>query len=345
MSKSHPLAATLPMEAKLVGALPAGPGWQYEPKWDGFRAIASRWGDAIEIMSKSGKSLARYFPEIVAVLAATHERDFVVDGELILPIGEILSFDALQARLHPAQSRIARLSVETPAKLMLFDCLAPGGRDMVDAPLEERRTAIERFHAAEVNSTLLLSPATTDERQAMLWLENSGGALDGVIAKPLGVPYGPGERAMRKIKQHRTADCVVGGFRRSKNGSEVASLLLGLYDDTGLLNHVGFTSALADEDKAALTKRLEALIAEPGFTGKAPGGPSRWTDGKESLWHPLAPELVVEVRYDQVTGERFRHGTAIMRWRPDKVPRQCGMEQLQYELRPSELTNLQATKG
>ncbi len=345
MSKSHPLDATPPMEAKLVGALPAGPGWQYEPKWDGFRAIASRWGDAIEIMSKSGKSLARYFPEIVAVLAATHERDFVVDGELILPIGEILSFDALQARLHPAQSRIARLSVETPAKLMLFDCLALSGRDMVDAPVEERRTAIERFHAAEVNSTLLLSPATTDERQAMLWLENSGGALDGVIAKPLGVPYGPGERAMRKIKQHRTADCVVGGFRRSKNGSEVASLLLGLYDDIGLLNHVGFTSALADEDKAPLTKRLEALIAEPGFTGRAPGGSSRWTDGKESLWHPLAPELVVEVRYDQVTGERFRHGTALMRWRPDKVPRQCGMEQLQYELRPSELTDLQATQG
>jgi ATP-dependent DNA ligase len=243
------------MEAKLVGALPTGPGWQYEPKWHGFRAIASRSGNTIEIMSKSGKSLARYFPEIVAVLGAARERDFVLDGELILPIGEILSFDALQARLRPAESRIARLSVETPAKLMLFDCVAQSGRDLVDAPLEERRTAIERFHAADVNSTLLLSPATTDERQAMLWLEASGGALDGVIAKPLGVPYAPSERAMRKMKQHRTADCVVGGFRRSKVGPEVASLLLGLYDDTGLLNHVGFTSALADEDKAALTKK------------------------------------------------------------------------------------------
>jgi ATP-dependent DNA ligase len=331
------------MEAKMVGALPTGPGWQYEPKWDGFRAIASRSGDAIEIMSKSGKSLARYFPEIMAVLAATHERDFVVDGELILPIGEILSFDALQARLHPAESRIARLAVETPAKLMLFDCLALAGKELIVAPLEERRTAIERFHAAEGNSALLLSPATADERQAVSWLENSGGALDGVIAKPLGAPYAPGERAMRKMKQHRTADCVVGGFRRSKNGPEVASLLLGLYDDTGCLHHVGFTSALADEDKAALTKKLEAMIAEPGFTGKASGGPSRWNDGKESPWHPLAPELVVEVRYDQVTGKRFRHGTALMRWRPDKTPTQCGMEQLQYELRPSELIDLQST--
>lgn len=255
MSKSHPLAATPPMEAKMVGALPTGPGWQYKPKWDGFRAIASRLGDAIEVMSKSGKSLARYFPEIVRVLAATHEREFVVDGELILPIGEILSFDALQARLHPAESRIARLSVETPAKLMLFDCLALGGKELIDAPLEERRTAIERFHAAEGNSALLLSPATADERQAVSWLKNSGGALDGVIAKPLGVPYAPGERAMRKMKQHRTADCVVGGFRQSKNRPEVASLLLGLFDNTGCLNHVGFTSALADDDKAALTKK------------------------------------------------------------------------------------------
>ncbi|MBA4091523.1 MAG: ATP-dependent DNA ligase [Sphingobium sp.] len=345
MSKAHPLAATPPMEAKLVGALPPAPGWQYEPKWDGFRAIASRFGDAIEIMSKSGKSLARYFPEIVAVLAATDERDFVVDGELILPVGEILSFDALQARLHPAESRITKLSVETPAKLMLFDCLALDGRSLIEAPLEDRRAAIERFHAQEVNPTLLLSPATGDERQATWWLQKSGGALDGVIAKPLGVGYQPGARAMRKMKRHRTADCVVGGFRRSKSGPEVASLLLGLYDDAGHLNHVGFTSALANEDKAALTTRLEALIQVPGFTGKAPGGPSRWNDGKESPWHPLAPELVVEVQYDQVTADRFRHGTALVRWRPDKAPNQCRMDQLQYELRPSELFDLQPVGG
>ena len=228
---------------------------------------------------------------------------------------------------------------------MLFDCLALGGHTLIEAPLEERRAAVERFHAQKVNPTLLLSPATRDERQAIRWVEKSGGALDGVIAKPLGVGYQPGERAMRKMKRHRTADCVVGGFRRSKSGPEVASLLLGLYDDAGRLNHVGFTSALTNEDKAALTKRLDALIQVPGFTGKAPGGPSRRNDGKESLWHPLAPELVVEVQYDQVTADRFRHGTALVRWRPDKAPNQCRMDQLQYELSPSELFDLQAVGG
>lgn len=342
LDKPHPLATTAPMEAKLVDALPSKSGWQYEPKWDGFRAIASRSGDAVELMSKSGKSLARYFPEIVAALEATVETSFVIDGELILPIGDILSFDALQARLHPAESRIAKLSVETPARLILFDCLALGEALLMGAPLEQRREALKRFYAAESNPTFLLSPATQDERQAALWLESSGNALDGVIAKPLGLAYQPGERAMLKMKQRRTADCVVGGFRRGKNDNEVASLLLGLYDDAGRLNHVGFTSALASKDKANLTKRLEALIAGPGFTGKTPGGPSRWNDGKESIWHPLAPELVVEVRYDQVTGRRFRHGTALVRWRPDKAPRQCQMDQLEYELRPSQLTDIRS---
>lgn len=168
-----------------------------------------------------------------------------------------------------------------------------------------------------------------------------GRALDGVMAKPLEQAYRPGERAMLKVKQHRAADCVVGGFRRAKEGTQVASLLLGLYDDAGLLNHVGFTSALAKQDRAALTEQLEALIAPPGFTGKAPGGPSRWNDGKESEWFPLKPELVVEVSYDQVTGERFRHGTGLVRWRPDKAPRQCRMEQLDHALRPSELADIE----
>lgn len=331
------------MEAKLVDALPPAPGWQYEPKWDGFRAIASRSGDAVELMSKSGKSLARYFPEITAALAATAATDYVVDGELILPLGDILSFDALQARLHPAASRIQKLSHETPAQLMLFDCLALDDTDLIAVPLRERRSAIERFHAAEGNTTLLLSPATVDLDQAAKWLAESGGALDGVIAKPLDQPYQAGERAMCKVKQHRTADCVVGGFRRGKNGPHVASLLLGLYDKAGLLNHVGFTSALRGEDKAALTARLEALAAAPGFTGKAPGGPSRWNSGRESEWHPLKPELVVEVTYDQVTGDRFRHGTGLLRWRPDKAPAQCTMDQLHYELRPSQMAAVQGT--
>jgi ATP-dependent DNA ligase len=341
MDKPHHLAATSPMEAKLVDALPSEAGWQFEPKWDGFRAIASRSGDAIELMSKSGKSLARYFPEIIAMLARTSATSFVVDGELVLPIGDVLSFDALQARLHPAASRILKLSRETPAQLMLFDCLALGENNLIDAPLPQRRIALEQFHHAEGNASLLLSPMAHDGAQAALWLERTGGALDGVIAKPLDQPYRAGERAMLKVKQHRTADCVVGGFRRSKNGPQVASLLLGLYDGAGLLNHVGFTSALRDENKAALTARLEALIDAPGFTGDAPGGPSRWNDGHENPWYPLRSELVVEVSYDQVTGDRFRHGTALIRWRPDKSPLQCRMDQLALPLRPSQLAQLQ----
>ncbi len=340
MAAAHRLAMTPPMEARLAAAIPPAPGWQYEPKWDGFRAIASRSGDAIELMSKSGKSLARYFPEIVAALAQTTATDFVLDGELILPVGDVLSFDALQARLHPAESRILKLSHETPARLMLFDCLAMDGRDLIDAPLPKRRQAVERFHAAHGNARFRLSPTTLDETMAQRWLTRSGGALDGVIAKPLDGPYQAGERAMRKVKQHRTADCVIGGFRRAKDTDTVASLLLGLYDDAGLLNHVGFTSAFAGEDKAALTRTLDALIEPPGFTGKAPGGPSRWNGGKERLWHPLRPELVVEVSYDQVTGERFRHGTALVRWRPDKAPGQCRMDQLHHELRPSQLDDV-----
>lgn len=341
MPKPHPLASTVPMEAKLVDALPKEDDWSYEPKWDGFRAIVSRDGDAIEIMSKSGKPLARYFPEVVAVLVATRQRKFAVDGELILPVGEILSFDALQARLHPAENRIKRLSTETPAQLMLFDCLSVAEEDLLDRPFSERRRELEQFHAREGNGALLLSANTSDLAIARGWLRHGGGALDGVIAKEASAPYQPGQRAMLKVKQRRTADCVVGGFRRSRDGALVASLLLGLYDDEGKLNHVGFTSALANEDKAGLTARLEALIEAPGFTGKAPGGPSRWNNGRESEWHPLRPELVVEVKYDQVTGDRFRHGTAFVRWRPDKAPRQCRVDQLQHELRPSQLTDLQ----
>ncbi len=340
MNMTHPLAGTAPMEAKLVATLPAAAGWQFEPKWDGFRAIASRSGENIELMSKSGKSLARYFPEIVAALAQTAEHSFVLDGELILSIGDALSFDALQARLHPAPSRILKLSRETPAQLMLFDCLALGARMLIDAPLAERRTALEQFHRSEGGNVLLLSPATEDEKQAAFWLQQAGGALDGVIAKPLHEPYRAGERAMHKVKQHRSADCVVGGFRRSRTGPQIASLLLGLYDADGLLNHVGFTSALGEKDKGALTGRLEALIEEPGFTGDAPGGPSRWNSGPENPWLPLRPTLVVEVSYDQVTGDRFRHGTGLVRWRPDKAPEQCTMEQLERPLRPSELAQI-----
>lgn len=328
-----------PMEAKLVTELPDELGWQFEPKWDGFRALIFRDDDAVEILSKSGKSLARYFPEIVALVAGLDDARFVLDGELILPVGDILSFDALQARLHPAESRITKLSRETPALLMLFDCLGDGRNDLLGRPLAERRAALEAFHARHGRPSLLLSPCG-DLAAARTWLAQSGGALDGIVAKRLDEPYRPGERAMLKVKQHRTAECVVGGFRRAKDGHGVASLLLGLYDEAGRLNHVGFTSGIAAAERAALAARLEPLIEAPGFTGKAPGGPSRWNNGEESEWEPLRSELVVEVLYDQMTGARFRHGTRLLRWRPDKAPAQCTMEQLVYELRPAELATL-----
>jgi ATP-dependent DNA ligase len=331
----------LPMEARLVDVLPEGVAWQYEPKWDGFRAIAARSGDTVTILSRSGKPLGRYFPEIVAALLATAGRDFVLDGELILPVDKTLSFDALQARLHPAASRIRKLSRETPAQFMLFDCLQSSGETLLKEPLDARRTALERFHAAEGNGTLLLSPYSYDLATAHKWLAHTGGALDGVVAKNRNGPYVPGERAMLKVKQHRTADCVVGGFRRSKaKDGAIASLLLGLYDDRGLLNHVGFTASLGSQEASTLASRLDPLIEAPGFTGKTPGGPSRWSAGKESVWFPLKPELVVEVVYDQVTANRFRHGTRLLRWRPDKPASGCRMDQLQHELRPSELPDL-----
>jgi ATP-dependent DNA ligase len=323
-------ATPLPMEARLVPELPEGTGWQFEPKWDGFRCLAFKAGGEVELLSKSGKPLGRYFPEVVAGLAALPAQRLALDGELLIPVGADLSFQALQARLHPAESRIRRLAAETPARLMLFDWLeAPA------APLAERRAALERFFAAQPPSLLRLSPVTDDRRTAAAWLAGTGGALDGVVAKRLDEPYRPGERAMLKVKRQRSADCVVGGFRYGAKDGQVASLLLGLYDDAGLLHHVGFTSALAGADKPALTARLEALIAAPGFTGNAPGGPSRWASDRAADWQPLSPELVVEVRYDQVTGGRFRHGTGFLRWRPDKAPHQCRCDQLGGEARPA----------
>lgn len=330
----------LPMEARLVAELPAPPGWQYEPKWDGFRAIVGRDGKEADIRSKSGKSLARFFPEVADALLATTERRFILDGELILPIGAALSFDALQQRLHPAESRINRLAGETPAQLMLFDCLTLGEDDLRDAPLTDRRQALERFHRQEGNAMLLLSPASHEIEDATAWLARSGGALDGIIAKPLDLPYLSGERAMLKQKNYRSADCVVGGFRRTADGKGAASLLLGLYDEAGALHHVGFTSSFKAADRPALLNRLEKHRGGPGFTGKAPGGPSRWKQGEETPWQPLLPELVVEVIYDQVTGGRFRHGTRFLRWRPDKAPGQCRCDQLHAELRPAELSQL-----
>ena len=343
MNRARRLAVTpplAPMEAKLVDALPEGSGWQYEPKWDGFRCLVFRDGEEVELQSKSGRPLARYFPEVAARIAAVKADRFVVDGELIIPVDGILSFDALQLRLHPAESRVRKLAAATPAQLMLFDCLALAGKSLVEAPLAQRRDALEAFHGEAGDEDLLLSPYTEERATALSWLSLAGGALDGVIAKRRDEPYRPGERAMLKVKQMRTADCVVGGFRYAASGGEVGSLLLGLYNEQGKLDHVGFTSAIPAGEKAALTKRLEALIGAPGFTGDAPGGPSRWSNERSGEWQPLRPELIAEVRYDHVSGGRFRHGTKFLRWRPDKAPEQCRKDQLLAEAGPERLSAL-----
>ena len=323
-----------PMEALLVEALPAGPGWSFEPKWDGFRCLAVKQAGHVQLFAKSGKPLRRYFPEIVAALTALPADDFILDGELTIPVGDSLSFDALQMRLHPAESRVRKLSVETPALLILFDLLIADGASLADQVFDDRRAALERFFAANASPLLRLSPVTTDIADARRWLAKVGGALDGVVAKRRDQSYRPGERAMLKVKNIRTADCVVGGFRYGTGSKLLGSLLLGLYNAEGRLDHVGFTSALGSEDKADLTRRLEALRGD-GFTGNAPGGPSRWSTEKTAEYFPLRQELVVEVSYDHVTGGRFRHGTGLKRWRPDKAPRQCTYDQLHLEARPS----------
>ncbi len=319
-----------PMEAKLVRELPENAGWQYEPKWDGFRCLAFRAGDEVEIKAKSGKSLSRFFPEVLGNLRALVAKTFVLDGELVIPVKGGLSFDALQMRLHPAASRITRLSIETPATFIVFDCLLrKAGQPLLEKPFEERRAQLEEFFEdVGDHSDLSLTPFTRDLRKAKKWLGQRHVSVDGVVAKRLDLPYQPGERAMLKIKTLRTADCVVGGFRYESSRKMVGSLLLGLYDNQGLLHHVGFTSALPDLEKPALTKRLEKLVAPPGFTGDAPGGPSRWSTARSAEWQPLSPKLVVEVRYDHMTGNRFRHGTGLVRWRPDKAPEQCTFAQL-----------------
>jgi ATP-dependent DNA ligase len=324
--------APAPMEAKSAESLPDEPGkWQFEPKWDGFRCLAFKDGGAVELRGKSGTSLGRFFPEILATLLDLPFERFVVDGELVIELNGRLTFDALQARLHPAASRIRKLSQETPARLILFDMLvAPDGSRVEALPLTERRSALEAFgEKAAIAGKLMVTPCTRDLAQAREWLDDfSHDGRDGVVAKRLDGKYLGGERAMIKVKRLRTADCVVGGFRYLSGGDEVGSLLLGLYNAEGLLDHVGFTSTIAKDEREALTRKLRALQAGPGFTGKAPGGPSRWSTERSGEWEPLKPELVVEVRYDHVTSDRFRHGTKLMRFRPDKAPRQCGIDQI-----------------
>jgi ATP-dependent DNA ligase len=324
-----------PMEAQLISGLPEGSGWQFEPKWDGFRCLAFRDQDDAYLQSKAGQALGRYFPEILDSILNLRSRTFVLDGELVVPVEAVLSFDALLMRIHPAQSRVRKLAAETPARLIVFDLLIDEeGRSLLDAPLSERRAALESFTREYIGDrvSILLSPATLDRESARRWLKGSGGSLDGVMAKRLDLPYKSGERTgMQKVKVLKTADCVVGGFRYASTERVVGSLLLGLYDDRGLLDHVGFVSGISLARRRDLTATLEALIEPPGFTGSAPGGPSRWSTDRSAEWTPLAPKLVVEVQYDHFTGGRFRHGCKLIRFRPDKAPRQCRMSQVLKE--------------
>jgi ATP-dependent DNA ligase len=322
-----------PMEARSVEEIPAGAGWQYEPKWDGFRCIAFRDGEQIHLQSKAGQPLARYFPDITGALARLPEQQFVLDGELVVPVKGALSFDELQLRLHPAASRVQKLAAANPAMYIVFDLLAEKGKAHLQRILQERRRLLEKFARLNFRSTknLHLSPATTDDRVARAWFKKAGGNLDGIMAKHLDAAYASGERtAVVKVKQIRTADCVVGGFRYARGTRVVGSLLLGLYVDDGLLHHVGFTSAFTKSERRELTKRFEALKKRPGFTGNAPGGPSRWSTDRTGEWEPVAPRVVIEVAYDHFTGVRFRHGTNFLRWRPDKDPRQCTMDQVEH---------------
>ncbi|MFN2493093.1 MAG: ATP-dependent DNA ligase [Pyrinomonadaceae bacterium] len=320
-----------PMEALLVNEIPAGENWEYEPKWDGFRCLAFRDGQKVELQSKSGQTLGRYFPEIVEALLKLKAPRFVLDGELVIPVKGGLSFDDLLQRIHPAASRVAKLAEETPAQFIVFDLLVnETGSSLTELPLAKRRVKLEGLEKKYLakNKSIELSPKTRDIAVARKWLATPGMKLDGVMAKRLDLPYRSGERdGMQKVKRMRTADCVVGGFRYASKGNVVGSLLLGLYDENGLLNHVGYTSSFNEEQKRELTKKLEPLIEPPGFTGNKPGGPSRWSTRKTSEWEPLATKLVVEVQFDHFSGGRFRHGTKFLRWRPEKKPKQCGSEQ------------------
>jgi ATP-dependent DNA ligase len=322
------------MEAQPASELPGGPEWQYEPKWDGFRCLAFRDGAHVELESKSGKPLTRYFPEIVEAAKALAPKKFVLDGEIVIPVDGGLSFDDLLMRIHPAASRVLKLSHTTPAVLIVFDVLVDDtGKLLVNKNLKERRIQLEKFSGKYLkeDGMIRLSPYTTKLETARKWF-HMGVGLDGIIAKRTDLPYQSGERTgMQKIKKQRAADCVVGGFRYLEKKRLVGSLLLGLYNDKGLLDHVGFTSSIHDEERAALTKKLEKLIEPPGFTGKAPGGLSRWSTKHSMEWQPLEPVLVAEVQFDHFTGGRFRHGTRFLRWRPEKAPKQCTMKQVKRE--------------
>ncbi len=328
-----------PMEAKRSDRIPAVGSWQFEPKWDGFRALIFRDGNEIAIQSKAGQPLGRYFPEVIEAARRLKGRRFVLDSELVVPVEGRLSFDDLLLRIHPAASRIERLSREIPAQILAFDLLvepsrgAGGARDIHELPIEQRRERLERFfEGAGSESDFMLTPATTDRDVASEWFEQWGAAgLDGIIAKRLGEPYHSGDReGMVKIKHFRDADCVVGGFRYSTSGkASIGAILLGLYDDQKRLVYVGHCSSFNDKQRKELRSLLEPLKGGNPFEVRMPGGPSRWASAERSTeWTAVTPKLVCEVRYDYFSQNRFRHGTQFLRWRPDKKPKSCTMDQV-----------------
>ena len=339
------------MLAKAAAELPVGGGYAYEPKWDGFRALVFRGGSEVYLQSRDSKPLGRYFPELDAILLAALPDGCILDGEIVIPTSRGLDFGALQLRLHPAASRVARLAEATPAAFVAFDLIAAVGRDLRARPQRERRDELEQLLAGSV-PPIHLTPLTRDPAVASDWLVRFEGAgLDGVIAKPEQASYAPGKRTMVKIKHVRSADCVVGGFRWHKRGPDrlVGSLLLGLYDASGKLHHVGVTSSFTMAMRERLAAELaplreRALEQHPwrdraraaSSTTRMPGGQSRWSAGKDLSWEPLRIERVCEVKYDHMQGSRFRHAAVFRRWRPDKPPVACDYAQLEvtapYEL-------------
>jgi len=354
-----PVPPIEPMLAKIADELPQGDGFLFEPKWDGFRAIVFRSGDAVHLQSRDLRPLNRYFPELEAALAAALPKGCVIDGEIVVVTGSALDFDALQQRLHPAVSRVAKLARESPAAFVAFDLLAAGGRSTMELPQSERRIRLERL-LGRVAKPVYLTPATRDRAVAAQWLEQFEGAgLDGVIAKPEAAPYQPGKRTLLKVKHARTADCVVGGLRWYRDTRDaVGSLLLGLHDDAGVLHHVGVASAFTMAMRKQLAEELaplrkDALVGHPwrdwasvgdDTATRMPGAQSRWSAGKDLSWEAVRPERVCEVKYDHLQGDRFRHAAVFLRWRPDKPPADCRYDQLEVAT-PFELSRIFGKKS
>jgi ATP-dependent DNA ligase len=324
-----------PMEARTASQLPESGKWLYEPKWDGFRGLAFRKDDNVLIQSKAGQPLGRYFPELVEALRALPAKQFVLDGEIVILSDGHLDFNALLQRIHPAESRIRRLAKETPVTFLCFDLLVDhNGKLLTGETLDRRKGELTHFFDhSEKNPGVRLSPSTRELQVAQRWMGNLATVgFDGVVAKKLEETYLSGERSgMVKVKRLRSADCVVGGFRYASKGGVLGSMLLGLYEEEGKLNHVGFTSSFKADERGKLLKTLEPYITEDkqeGFSGNAPGGPSRWSTERSTEWVPLRNKLVCEVQYDHFSGGRFRHGCKFLRWRPDKAPEQCTYEQV-----------------